>query len=614
MGKCRWMLLAPLAVLLSFSIATQAMAEDQPEPAEGAQLADRLRLEQGKLTDTYRRFTSELLKLAELTRKDDPERAALLEKAVSESGKRGIHDQLGEILDLLDSDLLRDLDDVSGRQEEVEQDLQALLRMLLTENRADKNRNERDRIKGYIKDIDRAIRSQREIGSRSQRGGDPERLAGRQGRLAGRTGEIADKIIENEEASAEAEESDDKSDPDGEEGEPSGEQEGDGQPGESKSGDSNSDAKSGDSNEGQTQDESESSNEADGEPSDPSDQQDGSSEQPSEDSSESSDPSDSKESPPAGDAQPSSPSPGQESSGQQAPSQGQGEGSSQEQGQPSQAPQSDPFPARQRVEEAARKMREAEQKLKDAKQDEAKQPQEEALAQLEKAKQELEEILRQMREEEMEKTLALLEGRFRKMLEMQQAVYDATVLMDKKPQEKRDRADEIEADRLARKEIKIIGEVDKAMVLLREDGTSVALPEAVSQIREDMEMVAERLTDAKVGKLTQDVETDIIEALQEVIGALEKARKDLKEGTPPSPPPGAPAGQPGEPPLVDYLAEIKMIRALQMRVNRRTEQYKEMIDSGEVESEWMAPTIRRLAEREERITDITRDIVLGKNR
>jgi len=215
-----------------------------------------------------------------------------------------------------------------------------------------------------------------------------------------------------------------------------------------------------------------------------------------------------------------------------------------------------------------------------------------------------------LREEELERLLANLEARFRKMLEMQKAVYDGTVALDKKPLGQRDRADQIEASRLSGKEAAIVAEVDKAMVLLQEDGTSVAFPEAVEQLREDMETVMVRLDEGKTSTITQGIEQDIIEALEEIVAALEKAQQDLKDS-----PPGQPGqpGQPGDPPLVDLLAELKMIRSLQMRVNRRTVQYEQMLATGESDPEQLLPKLHRLSQREERIEQITRDIVQEKN-
>ena len=72
-------------------------------------------------------------------------------------------------------------------------------------------------------------------------------------------------------------------------------------------------------------------------------------------------------------------------------------------------------------------MKEAEKKLEEAEREGAVEKQEEAIRELEQAKAELEEILRQLREEEIVRMLAMLEARFRKMLELQREVYDGTV-------------------------------------------------------------------------------------------------------------------------------------------------------------------------------------------
>src|SRR3546814_18020253 len=64
--------------------------------------------------------------------------------------------------------------------------------------------------------------------------------------------------------------------------------------------------------------------------------------------------------------------------------------------------------------------------------EQADEKQAEALRELEQAKAELEESLRQLREEEMARMLALLEARFRKMLDAQAQVYEGTVRVDRK--------------------------------------------------------------------------------------------------------------------------------------------------------------------------------------
>ena len=84
-------------------------------------------------------------------------------------------------------------------------------------------------------------------------------------------------------------------------------------------------------------------------------------------------------------------------------------------------------------------MKQAQQKLAEAQRKEAVKDEEEAARMLAEAKAELEELLRQMREEEIGRTLAMLEARFRKMLEMELQVYESTIRLFKIPPARRDR-------------------------------------------------------------------------------------------------------------------------------------------------------------------------------
>lgn len=261
-------------------------------------------------------------------------------------------------------------------------------------------------------------------------------------------------------------------------------------------------------------------------------------------------------------------------------------------------------------------MRDAQKKLEEAQRKDAVQEQEKAKEELEKAKAELERILRQLREEEVERVLAMLEARFRKMLEIQMRIYEDTVRLDKVPEIERELKVNVPAGRLASDERKLVVEADKALDLLMEEGSSVAFPETVGQMRDDMAQVGDRLDGANVGKITQGIEQDIIAALEEMIAALQKAQKD-REKKKKQPPPGP--SQPQDQPLVDALAELKMIRSLQMRVNTRTQRYAKLLDNvddptGHATDAELREALVKLAEKQERIYQITRDLVLGKNK
>jgi hypothetical protein len=71
-----------------------------------------------------------------------------------------------------------------------------------------------------------------------------------------------------------------------------------------------------------------------------------------------------------------------------------------------------------------------------------------------------------------------------------------------------------------------------------------------------------------------------------------------------------------DPPLVNAIAELKMIRALQVRVNTRTERYSKLLTEGveQAEAPDLVEALQKLSEREDRIHQTTHDIVVGKNR
>lgn len=329
--------------------------------------------------------------------------------------------------------------------------------------------------------------------------------------------------------------------------------------------------------------------------------------------SESSEASDSKPSA----TEPSEPSDGTPSSSEPSsgePSEGGQQGSPQDSQSP---PEQQPMDrASEKLRKAAQQMEQAQQQLekskRDAKRDGAIDKQDQALANLEQARAELEKVLRQLREEELERTLTMLVARFRKMLEAQVAVYEGTLLVGEVPVEDRDHREEIESARLSRKESLIVRDADKALVLLKEEGSSVAFPEAVQQMREDMQQVVDRLATAKVGSLTQQIEQDIIEALEEAIAALEKAIEEMDDSKQQSKPPGA-GGPPGEQPLVDKIAELKMIRSLQIRINRRTQRFDRLLAEEPDQAGDIYEALGKLSERQARVFQATKDLAQGRN-
>jgi hypothetical protein len=97
-----------------------------------------------------------------------------------------------------------------------------------------------------------------------------------------------------------------------------------------------------------------------------------------------------------------------------------------------------------------------------------------------------------------------------------------------------------------------------------------------------------------------------------MVAALQKAQKEMKAGGGG----GGGGGKPEDQPMVDKIAELKMIRALQERILLRTQRYGKLLGENEIapaEKPELIQAIQGLSDREQRLHKVTRDIVLGKN-
>jgi hypothetical protein len=272
----------------------------------------------------------------------------------------------------------------------------------------------------------------------------------------------------------------------------------------------------------------------------------------------------------------------------------------------------DGTPGKKQVQDANEYQRQAEDKIKKEDKEDASKKQSQAIAKLDEALKKLEEILRQLREEEIERLLAKLEQRCRRMLEIQIEVYDGTVRVDKaigtNPDKKASRAEEQRALQLADREEVIVVEANKAIGILEAEGTAVAFPQMFEQVRDDAQNVVRRLGKADVGSVTQVIEQDIIAALKDMIEALKKAQQDMKNQ------PSQPSqSQPQNQKLIDLLAELKMIRAMQVRVNSRTKVYGQKYTGEQAADPDIQKELAELAQRQLKIFDVTNNIAKGKN-
>ncbi len=224
-----------------------------------------------------------------------------------------------------------------------------------------------------------------------------------------------------------------------------------------------------------------------------------------------------------------------------------------------------------------------------------------AVAKLEEARRRLEDLLRQMREEELDRVLAALISRCQKMLAMQEEVLRGTLNVQAQaevsPAKTKDRKIIQDCLNLSDDELRIVHEATKAIEILETEGSAVAFPEVFQQVREDMKHVQRRLKNTDVGDVTVTIEQDVVETLREMIKALEKAKKDLdnKKQDPKKSEPQEQKQQDQK--LLDKIAELKILKAMQLRVNSRTELYSKHYDGEQANAENIRLELRELAGR-----------------
>ena len=601
---CFFRLIVPIVALLTVAMLPMNVQAQEPD----------LTQRQTGLADRYQELEELLLRLAEVEAAENPERAALLRQASKQSRDKFVLQQLRNASSSLKS---QKYSDALANQDLAKQGLEQLLQLLTSEDRANRIRDEKKRIAKMIKDLRRIERSQRSTRARTENGSDMDDIQSEQKSIGDRSEKLRDEFGEEDEAGTSdtkdaGEEGSEDNAESQEDGEPSGsDTERDPEDREPKDSDANADSgesnPDGDSKESEPSKSERSESESGEQVAKPkkSESKPGEKEsKPSESGSESGpsddsnqgEPSDSQSQP--SESSPSSPQPSQPS-GESSPS-------------PS-TPQTPQEQADQQLQKAIERMRDAEKALEESKRKDAIEDQRAAEENLRKAIDELEQILRQLREEEMERELARLESRLKKMAEMQTKVLDDTVALASTPKSQRDRQTDLKAGDLAFAEKKITVEADRAMMLLREEGSSVAFPEVIEQIREDTERVAQRLGKTQIDAVTQGIQQDILAAIEEMVLALQQAQRDLEQQKQEGKAPPQQAGQQGEQPLVDAIAELKLIRTMETRIKTTTNRYSQLLQSDETSAQELLPLLKNLSERQDRLYRITRDLVMRRN-
>lgn len=599
-----------LAIVLSITSNPVLFADDDLQ---------KLRNDQEAVAGRYSRFERLLSQMADMLGREDPERAELLRRAISEGREQAISSELESITDSLNEG---NYGSAREKQSRVTKSMQQILILLQSEDRRSEVEKERERLNELLKDIRNLTARQKAARAATQNSRSPSNAAPDQQQTLKKTDEILDGVESHDQSNEDSESKDsnsrsEQSDPkdnqsegqqaDGKQGDRKNKKDTEtGQPkdgADSKQSDSQqADGKQADGKQTPPGDQPKDSAETEDDPKSPkrdskdgqpkqSDQpkpKDGKQTQPSDSDPSDSDPSDSDLSDSPQNQQPSGKQqPGQQSSGQQNQNQ--------------QQKKQQQTPGREQLEEAKKAMQEAIDQLKKQQRDGALKQQDDAISKLQEAQKKLEETLKQLREEEKEMILAALEARFQRMLSLQTQIYEDTVALGSTVRAEWLNTAITGCRELSQQQADLTRECSLTVGLLREDGTSVSILIAVEDIESDMKTVASRLQQTKAAELTQSMQTDVIEALKELIETAQKEMEEMKQDQKPQQQQSGPQQKAA---LVELMAEIKVLRSLQLRVNRRTATVDRLLQENDAtEQAGLLNQVEELAIRQNRLTE-----------
>ena len=265
--------------------------------------------------------------------------------------------------------------------------------------------------------------------------------------------------------------------------------------------------------------------------------------------------------------------------------------------------ESEPTPGQENVEEAVPLQQEAAEDLKKDDPAEAAKKQQKALEKLKNAKEALEDRLEQLRREQQEELLAALESRFRAMLSRQLECNKATNRLAEVGAEHWKRSDQLELAELSQRQKWVGDQADEALFLLVEEGTTVVLPKLVGQVRDDGRVAAQQLAAADTGPTVRMMQADLELILRDIIDAIKKKQEELEDSGG-----GGGGGGGSNPPLLPGSAELKLLRACQLRVNVATERLETARSAGGDLAQEIEKRLKRLASRQADVAEMAKDI------
>ncbi len=161
--------------------------------ADDARLTER----QSELANRYQQLEELLLRLAEVEAAENPERSALLRRAARQSSDKFVLEKMRSASDSLKT---QEFQKAVDNQTAARQELAALLKLLMSEDRSKRIRDEKERLSNIAKAIKRTLRAQQSTRARTENGAELDQVQPEQESIGDRAEKLADQLAEENES------------------------------------------------------------------------------------------------------------------------------------------------------------------------------------------------------------------------------------------------------------------------------------------------------------------------------------------------------------------------------------------------------------------------------
>lgn len=260
------------------------------------------------------------------------------------------------------------------------------------------------------------------------------------------------------------------------------------------------------------------------------------------------------------------------------------------------------------AQESSQDMQDAKEKMAEEKTSEAAEDQEDAMKRLEQAKREIEQEKWKYENLRQEEVIFNLTGQITEIEKAQTEILNSTKELNEKITKFGiTRRDLIALKKLEGDQSGLVTEVDKIIEVLTKEDSQI-FNWVFKRIKVSMDEAAKNLRGKDTGILTQSLQKEVVDRLNKLLTALKEEQKRRKEENQQQSPQDENNMQ-QKPQILPPIAELKMIRDIQMDIKDRTKRIFDTVKEQNTIDDLSRRRLERLGHEEGDLADMTKRFI-----